>query len=59
MISITFEELETLKLDAMFQDPKPLGSGGKDFLKFLAIYSPGRNLGNVTWTIPKNFCSAS
>ena len=37
---------------AKFQDPNsPLDSGEKDFLKILAVYSPGDRFGHVTWTI--------
>ena len=38
-------------LHAKFQDPRPFDSEEKDFLKVLAIYSPGGHLGHVTWTI--------
>ena len=38
-------------LHAKFQNHRPSGSGGKDFLKVFAIYSHGSHLGHVTMTI--------
>ena len=38
-------------LHAMFQDPRPSGSGEEDFLRFFTIYGCGGHLCHVTWII--------
>ena len=40
-----------------FQNHRPSGSGGEEFLKVFAIYSHGGHLGHVTLTIYTNFRS--
>ena len=44
-------------LHAKFQNHRPSGSGGKDFLKVFAIYSHDSHLGHVTMTIYIHFHS--
>ena len=44
-------------LHAKFQDHRTSGSGKRRFLKVFTIYGHGGDLGHVTWTIYKNFCS--
>ena len=55
-----------MMLHAKFQNHGPSGSGQEDFQRFLlfiafskvfAIYSPGGDLGQGTWTIYTNFSS--
>ena len=42
-------------LHAKFQNHRPSGSGGENFLKVFAIYSHGSHLGHVSLTIYINF----
>ena len=55
MIYINFVDLCSLMLHAKFQNHRPSGSEGEDFLKIFAIYSHGGHLGHVTLTIYTNF----
>ena len=56
-IYINSVELNGLMLHAKFQNHRPSGSGEEDVLKDFAIYSHSGQLGHVTWTIYRNFCS--
>ena len=56
MLYMYFVDLNCLILHAEFQNHRPSGSGGEDFiLKIFAIYSHVGHLGHVTMTIYTNF----
>ena len=57
MIYINFVELHCLMLHAKFQNHRPSGSGGEDFLKVFAFYSHDGHLGHVALIIYINFRS--
>ena len=57
MIYINFVELHSLMLHGKFQNHRPSGFEGEDFLKDFAFYSHGDHLGHVTLTIYTNFRS--